>query len=433
MWVLDLRSFHIQALLPYILLLLCLVNTATMAETFTIHSDTETEINIKKFPSEGNKLFIWLPSEAGFQDIEYRFAKNIQDRGIEIWMPEIIEAHFLPIVESSLTRIPASDISELINAAMKQTDKTVYIVTQGRGSIAALRGVNHWQQQQSDTRRFGGSILLSPKLFIETPEPGLDAKLMPVVYKTNQALYILQPVQSPWWWKLSTTLPALQQSGSDTYVHRLEGVRDRFYFRPDATQSEQLQAERLPEIIHNASSLLDSFSKNRLVSKIDTQLPLTTSTDKKVRRLRTYQGNPFAPDLTLMDMHMKKHTLGDYRGKVVLINFWASWCPPCVHEMPSMQRLYDTLPRDKFEILAVNMAEDPKVIQTFLETKVKITFPILLDSDGATLKRWKVFAFPTSYIIEPSGKISHALFGSISWDTKEIVEQLRKLFPEPSS
>jgi thiol-disulfide isomerase/thioredoxin len=403
-----------------------------MAETFTIYSDSETEINIRKFPSDANKLFIWLPSEYGFQDIEYGFAESLQERGIELWMPEIIEARFLPVTESSLTRIPASDVSALINAAMMQTNKTVYIVTQGRGAIAALRGVNHWQQQKFDTRRFGGSVLLSPQFFVETPEPGMDAKLMPIVNKTNQALYIVQPEQSPWWWKLPTTLPALQQSGSDTYIHRLKGVRDRFYFRPDATQNEQKQAELLPKIIYNASALLDSYSKNRLASKFDTKKILITPTGKKERRLRAYQGNPVAPDLTLLDIFMQQHTLADYKGKVVLINFWASWCPPCVHEMPSMQRLYEIMPKDKFEILAVNMAEDPNVIQTFLNTKVKINFPVLLDSDGTVLRRWKVFAFPTSFIIDPSGNIHDALFGSISWDTKEIIGRLSMLLPEPS-
>ena len=423
-----------KASIPSILvLILCLVNAESMAETFNIYSDSETEINIRKFPSEGNKLFIWLPSEVGFQNIEYHFAKALQARSIELWMPELIEARFLPIAESSLTRIPANDVSTLISTAMLQTNKTVYIVTQGRGAIAALRGVNYWQQQQSDTRRFGGSVLLSPKLFVETPEPGVKAKLMPIVNKTNQALYIVQPEQSPWWWKLSTTLPALQQSGSDIYIHRLEGVRDRFYFRADATQKEQQLAELLPKFIYNASLLLDSYSKNRIASTVNTQQVLITATSKKERRLRAYQGNQVAPDLTLLDMYNKQHTLSDYRGKVVLINFWASWCPPCVHEMPSMQRLYDTLPKDKFEILAVNMAEETKVVQTFLDTKVNIKFPVLLDSDGAALRRWKVFAFPTSFVIDPSGNIRDALFGSISWDTKEIIEQISKLFPEPKS
>lgn len=141
--------------------------------------------------------------------------------------------------------------------------------------------------------------------------------------------------------------------------------------------------------------------------------------------LKPYNG-PALPDFALPDMHGTIHNLSDYQGKVVLLNFWATWCPPCVKEMPSMQRLEKQLQGEDFTILAVNMGEDENTINAFLE-RYPVDFTILLDKDGKVLTSWKIVAFPTTFLIDREGRISHALFGGLEWDEPDAVDVVKSL------
>lgn len=141
--------------------------------------------------------------------------------------------------------------------------------------------------------------------------------------------------------------------------------------------------------------------------------------------LKPYTGGA-TPPLRLKGLDNKLHDLKDYRGKVVLVNFWATWCPPCRHEMPSMQRLKQKMAGKPFVILAVDMAEPPASVSAYIK-QVKTDFPVLLDRDGSALKAWRVFAFPTSFVVGPDGSIKYALFGAKEWDDKPTVDLMRKL------
>ena len=98
--------------------------------------------------------------------------------------------------------------------------------------------------------------------------------------------------------------------------------------------------------------------------------------------------------------------------------------------MPSMQRLSEKLTGDPFVILGVNIAEDQSTVENFLQTKINVDFPILMDTAGNALRQWNVMAFPTSFVIDKQGKIRYALFGSIDWDTAEIINKIETLIKE---
>ena len=145
------------------------------------------------------------------------------------------------------------------------------------------------------------------------------------------------------------------------------------------------------------------------------------------RELQAYKGGA-TPPLVLKDLNGKTHDLKQYRGKVVLINFWATWCPPCRAEMPSMQRLKNKMAGKPFVILAVDMGETEAEVNAFL-AQVKTDFTILMDKDGRALKAWKVFAFPTSYVVDPQGKIRYGLYGASEWDAPDKVQKITQLMP----
>jgi thiol-disulfide isomerase/thioredoxin len=118
----------------------------------------------------------------------------------------------------------------------------------------------------------------------------------------------------------------------------------------------------------------------------------------------------------------------DYRGRVTVMNFWASWCPPCVEEIPSLNHLRQLMAGKPFELISINYAEESGRIEQFLR-EVKVDFPVLLDPDGRYSAQWKVLVFPSTFVIGPDGRIVYGVNGAIHWDSEPVVRQLRALLP----
>jgi len=134
------------------------------------------------------------------------------------------------------------------------------------------------------------------------------------------------------------------------------------------------------------------------------------------------------PALQLQDVDGKLHRLADYRGKVVLLNFWATWCAPCREEMPSMQSLRESLEGRPFAVLAVNVGEGERAARDFGE-KMALRFPILLDRDMTTTRAWSARVLPASYVIGPDGKVAYSYLGAIDWSSPEVKSALERLMP----
>jgi len=145
------------------------------------------------------------------------------------------------------------------------------------------------------------------------------------------------------------------------------------------------------------------------------------------QQLRPWTGGA-APPLALQDLEGRPHALGDYRGKVVLINFWATWCEPCRAEMPSINRLRAALAGQPFAVLAVNLAESEPRIRRFME-QVPLDFPVLLDRDSAAAKAWRTRVLPASFLVGPDGRIRYAVIGEYDWTQDGARKAIFSLLP----
>ena len=143
--------------------------------------------------------------------------------------------------------------------------------------------------------------------------------------------------------------------------------------------------------------------------------------------LRPWTGGA-TPKLALKKLDGKPVSLGDYAGKVVLVNFWATWCTPCIAEMPAMQKLREKLGPAGFEVLAVNYQEGEARINGFLQRR-PLDLPIVRDADGAAKTAWGVKVFPTSFVVGPDGRIRLSVVGEVDWLSPKVEEQIRGLLP----
>ena len=142
--------------------------------------------------------------------------------------------------------------------------------------------------------------------------------------------------------------------------------------------------------------------------------------------LKRWKGKLVAPAIDLMTVDGRPLSLQALRGKVVLVNFWATWCEPCIREMPSLQQLRDQLHADGFEVLAVNYQEGPARINSFIE-KLQLSLPVVRDTDGSVARAWGARIFPANYLVDRAGNVRHSMSGAADWTSPSLVSTIRTL------
>jgi thiol-disulfide isomerase/thioredoxin len=137
-------------------------------------------------------------------------------------------------------------------------------------------------------------------------------------------------------------------------------------------------------------------------------------------------GGGAAPALALTDIEGRAHDLSAYRGKVVLLNFWATWCEPCRQEMPSIQRLRDKLAGKPFAAIAINVDEPEARVRLFIK-QTGFDLPVLLDPNKTITRTWGVRVLPVTFIVGKDGRVRYRLIGDLDWSSDRVVGLISEL------
>ncbi|UCG93964.1 MAG: TlpA family protein disulfide reductase [Candidatus Aerophobus sp.] len=137
-----------------------------------------------------------------------------------------------------------------------------------------------------------------------------------------------------------------------------------------------------------------------------------------------------AKDFTLEDLKGSAVSLRDFEGKVIFLNFWATWCPPCRIEMPAMEKLWQKFKDEDFVILAVDLREAREKVSSFIKEN-GYTFPVLLDSGGEVANTYGITAIPTTYLLDPRGRIVGKALGARDWASQKTFKLIEHLLPKP--
>lgn len=133
-------------------------------------------------------------------------------------------------------------------------------------------------------------------------------------------------------------------------------------------------------------------------------------------------------ELSFPGLDGKPHAFEQHRGEVLLINFWATWCPPCVREMPALNRLQNAFEGQPFSVVAISAGEQPDEVAAFVDKlDAPLNLTLLVDSEGRTFKEFKLRGLPMSYLFSANGQLIEVITGEKEWDNEEWQARIEKL------
>jgi len=416
----------VSRLLP--LLLSLLIFSPLQAAQESLQVADGSELFIERLPAQGDAArgrLLWIPSEYGLgAGAERELAEGLAGQGFEVWLVDLHSSFFLAPGRSSLMEVPLEAVVGLIDVAQPDRGR-LYLFSYGRGAALALMAARRWREEHPQAGPLGGALLIHPNLLAATPEAGAEASYLPIASQSNLPIYLLQPRNSAKFWYLQDLVAKLEAGGSSVFVQPLPGVTDGYQVRNDATPFEREARKSLPRTLAQGARLLGGYNRQARAPAVAAEVAVEWRAGGAAG-LAPYQGEPTPPTLVRQDLSGQTHNLEAYRGQVVLVNFWATWCPPCVKEIPSMGRLQQRLKARGFTILAVDVGDSRAQVEAFLE-QVPAHFPVLLDPQGELVEAWQVRAFPTNFIIDREGRIRLAFFGALEWDSPEVLAQVESL------
>lgn len=423
-------------------LVVCLLLTALSARAdFSLATPAGDTLQVKEWGKTGRgPLFIWLLNQYAETERQDTIASELASAGASVWRVDLLEDLMQPRSAEAIRNLDGAPVAALIDKATRGARRPVVLVACDRMAVPLLRGLRAWQEGGGDNRALAGAVLFFPNLYLGTPIAGEAPRLSGIVAATNLPMVIVQPELGVNRARLPGLLETLHKAGSPAFSWIVPGVRDYYLMQVEKPRSESLQELGGPvpaEVTRAARATPDLLLR---AARVLAGTPRPNG-PAPVRLAREQAGAPAyglverprlpAPDYLLKDARGQTHTMADNRGRVTLVNFWATWCPPCVHEIPSMNRLAAAYnPRD-FAIVSVNFKESLAHVLAFMD-KIAVDFPVLIDPDGAAAARWRVFAFPSSFLVDRQGRVRYSVNTAIEWDTPEVRAVIDRLRAERS-
>ena len=365
---------------------------------------------------------VWLAPEYGFRSSHRAMAARLAEEGIEVWQSNIVESLFLPQGTTSLKQLDGKYIADVIEHAHKTTGKKIVVAGDSYATSSALIGAHQWQQRKHADRYLIGAVLFTPYTYAYIPPLGLAPEYMPIVEATNIPLMIYQARGSATIGNFDLLLNKLQQHNNPVYSRYVPVVMSLFYQEPP-TQAMRDNARPLPGNIKTMIAVLEKHEVP--LEPVPLNVAMTSKSGIDVL-LKEYKGTTGPLPINMKDINGNSVRKDSYAGQVTVVNFWATWCPPCIEEIPSLNRLKNKMTGMPFELISINYAEDDKTIREFMK-QVKVEFPVLLDRNGEFAKQWNIITYPSTFVIDSTGKIQYGVNAAIEWDSPEVVQKLKAL------
>ncbi len=408
-----------------------LVGSAVAAEKrMEIDLPSGFDLQALQYPVDGRHLLIWLPSKYGLRAGHPDFAAAVQHRGIEIWLVDLHESYLAPTSRDAYEQFEPLHIKELVNHAIEQGWQSIILGGESRGAALAMHAARRWQIENPGGTALKGLLFYHPHLIEGYTEIGEAARFQAITRATNLPTYIFQPQHSTKYLHSQKLLEQLEMGGAAVYFHYLPGVRGGFHIRPvvrlrprEAEERAQL-GSRIEQAIERLTHL--PTPERAAVPAADTAPPPVTEARTRAT-LSPVHRRPTLP-LRLADGQGRPLDIRDHKGEVILVNFWASWCGPCVKEIASLMRLVENFEDKPFRVLAVNVGETKTHVEAFFEQlEISPNFDVLFDPDGEVAKAWKVYAVPSTYLLDREQNIRYGYRGALRWDNPGVVEIVQDL------
>ncbi|MCW8931301.1 MAG: TlpA family protein disulfide reductase [Gammaproteobacteria bacterium] len=383
----------------------------------------EVDIAVEHFPSSGKYLIVWLAPEYGLRANHRLMARQLAEQKVDVWLSNIVESLYLPESTSALKQLDGKYVAALIEHAHKTTGKKIIVAGDSYAALNALLGAHQWQERRHQSPYFIGALLFSPSIYAYIPTLGVSPEFMPIASASNIPIMIYQGQKSGNITQFKLMLEQLQQHDNPVYFKMIPDVRSLFYTE-EPTEAMINTIKALPP---NIVKMITALEKHGVPEEPIALKSISINDNGVDLSIKDFKGNNVPNPINLVDAYGKTFNKDNYKGQVTLVNFWATWCPPCVQEIPSLNRLKKKMEGQPFELISINYAEDKETILEFME-KVNVEFPVLLDHNGDFAKQWKVVTYPSTFVIDPSGKIKYGVNAAIEWDEPEFINQIKSLF-----